>query len=171
MSIVRDTANAQIPGFKFDTRSSGPSYEHQLSTRLYKRYPSDMIDENGRSVSNPPAVFATQSLEEELSAVADNKSSRLSFAERLSTAKSAMGPCSSATLFGFSLSIASSRSGISNSISMRSPSFQLRCNARNFPGSTELSAPRPFTETVVLAPAQAGMRTYKVNDSGLSEIE
>ena len=75
--------------------------EHQLSRRLYKRYPSDMIDENGRSVSNPLAVFTTQSLEEELRAVADNKSSRESFAEMFPTAKSAMGPCNNATLLGF----------------------------------------------------------------------
>src|SRR3954453_4444248 len=129
-----------------------------------------MIDENGRNVSIPPAVFATQSLEEELRAVADNKSLRESFAGISPTAKSAMGPWSKATLFWFSLSIDSSRRGISNSISTRSPSFQLRCNARNFPGSIELSARRPLTETLVLAPAQAGIRTYNVNDSGRARL-
>src|SRR5258708_28785904 len=60
---------------------------------------------------------------------------------------------------------------ISISNSTLSPSFQVRCRARNLPGTTGLSVRRPLTDRVVLAPAHAGIRTYTAKLSGLDSAK
>src|SRR5581483_936861 len=167
MSIVpAHSCNPEHPG----SQSAPTDFFDQPSTRLYKRYPSDMIAENGRRVSSPPSVCVRQSSDEELTAVAESNCLRVIRPGTSSTANKASGPRTDATLFLFSSSMASSRRGISNSISTRSPSFQPRCRARNFPGSIALSTRLPFTETLVFGPDHPGTRRYKVNVSGFARL-
>src|SRR5262249_10341723 len=64
--------------------------------------------------------------------------------------------------------MASTYNGMSKSISIRSPSFQVRCKGMNFPGAGSPSTRLPLTDTRVLGPAHAGIRKYTVNDSGLA---
>ena len=58
--------------------------------------------------------------------------------------------------------------GMSNSISMRSPFFHVRLNARELAGRGARGCRLPFTAMLLFGPAHAGMRTKTANAAALS---